>query len=155
MLTALDWTPWLEKRVIYEHSSGCWTWMGAKDAAGYGRAGTGETAHRHVWRLYRGPIPTGAVLHHVCRQRDCVNPDHLEVKERGEHMREHRADNPQLSTEEKRTKYNLYHQIWNRQRRLLTLCRQCNSRAVPGLIHCQAHRDRTNQTKQALRQRQS
>jgi hypothetical protein len=37
-----------------------------------------DKAHRVVWRAYRGVIPSGLDLDHLCRVRSCVNPAHLE-----------------------------------------------------------------------------
>ena len=44
----------------------------------YGRY-QGEQAHRYSYRLHRGPIPEGAVIHHTCYCKRCVNPEHLEA----------------------------------------------------------------------------
>lgn len=62
-------------------SSTCWQWVGATASKGYGRvkyAGRLEVAHRLVFATLRGAIPDGLVLDHLCRNRGCVNPDHLE-----------------------------------------------------------------------------
>lgn len=60
-------------------TNGCWIWAGRlKD--GYGRIVVdGEVlyAHRYAWRLYKGPIPEGMVIDHICMDRRCVNPSHL------------------------------------------------------------------------------
>jgi hypothetical protein len=64
------WTP--------EPNTGCWLWIASGDRDGYGRFDHGA-AHRWAWMLYRGPIPEGMVLDHMCRVRSCVNPDHLRV----------------------------------------------------------------------------
>lgn len=66
---------------------GCWEWQGIKNAYGYGVITTGSTsygtvrrfmAHRLAWEFLRGPIPDGLQMDHLCRNRGCVNPDHLE-----------------------------------------------------------------------------
>lgn len=63
--------------------TGCWLWTGARNDNGYGyfygRAHRSHGAHRYSWMLYRGPIPDGMVIDHLCHVRACVNPDHLRV----------------------------------------------------------------------------
>lgn len=57
--------------------SDCWTWK-AVSTTGYGYSGK-QPAHRAVWEALVGPIPPGMSLDHLCRNRPCVNPDHLRV----------------------------------------------------------------------------
>ena len=60
----------------------CWAWMGSHTTAGYGSgrwAGRAEYAHRIAYRLFVGPIPEGCELDHLCRNRGCCNPTHLEA----------------------------------------------------------------------------
>ena len=61
---------------------GCWLWVGCVDVKGYGRLkfGTskGNRAHRKVYECLVGPIEPGLHLDHLCRVRNCVNPQHLE-----------------------------------------------------------------------------
>jgi hypothetical protein len=67
--------------------TGCWEWQGAKAPNGYGHiriAGHVVAAHRHYFEEANGPVPGGMDLDHLCRNRGCVNPDHLEVVLRAE-----------------------------------------------------------------------
>lgn len=60
--------------------NGCWQWVGS-GAFGYGRIKVGNRsfqAHRYVYESEKGPIPDGMDLDHLCRNRGCVNPSHLE-----------------------------------------------------------------------------
>jgi hypothetical protein len=56
---------------------GCWDWCGFLTKNGYGRIGS-RLAHRVVYELLIGKIPAGLELDHLCRNRRCVNPSHLE-----------------------------------------------------------------------------
>lgn len=61
--------------------SGCWDWIGSRDIGGYGRIminRVSRPAHRYVWELANGKVPLGLELDHLCRNRACVRPDHLE-----------------------------------------------------------------------------
>lgn len=59
----------------------CWEWVAGKDH-GYGiiqAGGRARKAHRLAYEMLVGPIPAGLILDHLCRNRSCVNPAHLEV----------------------------------------------------------------------------
>lgn len=59
----------------------CWEWTAARNRNGYGQFGVERRlwrAHRLAYELFVGPIPDGMELDHLCRNRSCVNPDHLE-----------------------------------------------------------------------------
>lgn len=61
----------------------CWLWTASVDRGGYGkfRHSTDSgwvRAHRWAYEHLVGPIPNGLVIDHLCRVRNCVNPDHLE-----------------------------------------------------------------------------
>ena len=62
-------------------TNNCWLWLGFKNREGYGMfyLGNTTTAHRVSYMIKHGSIPEGLHIDHLCRIRDCVNPDHLEA----------------------------------------------------------------------------
>lgn len=63
----------------------CWLWQAAKDRDGYGRYNPGPCctaralAYRFGWELVKGPIPNGLTIDHLCHNRACQNPAHMEL----------------------------------------------------------------------------
>ncbi len=67
----------VDKRGINE----CWPWLAHTTSNGYGRFKLNNRlilAHRMAYEMYKGPIPESLTLDHLCRNRICVNPAHLE-----------------------------------------------------------------------------
>lgn len=70
---------------IRMNESGCMEWTGFRDRDGYGQFSLGGhkgktvRVHRWAYEFFVGPIPEGHVTDHLCRNRACANPDHLEV----------------------------------------------------------------------------
>ena len=68
----------------------CWEWLGAKSPGGYGRfswKGKCTVSHRVAYVALVGEVPKGLELDHLCRNRSCCNPQHLEPVSRSENVR--------------------------------------------------------------------
>jgi hypothetical protein len=102
------WVKGEPKRYIYGHAqrakgpeylvedrgyeTPCWVWQRYTTRLGYGARGINGRvihAHRHAYQQARGvELPIGTEVHHLCRVRACVNPDHLVALGVVEHRRE-------------------------------------------------------------------
>lgn len=70
----------LSKLIIINQETGCWEWQGTI-RKGYGRYKSKDrknvAAHRYIFEILVKKIKDGMIIDHVCRVRNCVNPDHL------------------------------------------------------------------------------
>lgn len=60
----------------------CWEWISLKSTNNYGifrLNNKNYSSHRLSYELYKGKIPEGLVIDHLCKNTLCVNPDHLEA----------------------------------------------------------------------------
>ena len=80
-----DLTPGKWQEFIVVDDAGHWVWMGPTNNNGYARKDN-QYVHRVMYQLHVGPIPDGLEIDHVCRIRNCVNPEHLEAVTHRENM---------------------------------------------------------------------
>jgi hypothetical protein len=125
------------EKVDRASDDGCWEWLGAKNG-GYGRfhlrsqgPGRATAAHRVSYELLVGPIPDGLTLDHLCRNRGCVNPAHLEPVTnktnilRGESFSADHARRTHCPHGHEYTPENTY---WRTGKRTGRECRECHRR---------------------------
>lgn len=82
----------LAAKIELDPATGCLNFTGSVSRNGYGQIYGGKRGqqlrtHRVAYELARGPVPEGLVLDHLCRNRRCCNPDHMEVVTNGENVR--------------------------------------------------------------------
>lgn len=78
----------------------CWVWLRSSTRKGYGRmwspaASRLVSAHRYYYEHFIGLIPSGLQIDHLCRNRACVNPQHMEPVT--QHVNQQRGTNAKLT----------------------------------------------------------
>ncbi|MFJ2000282.1 HNH endonuclease signature motif containing protein [Streptomyces chartreusis] len=69
-------------RKIQKAAGGCWEWQAAKSRNGYGVLVLSRRSlysHRVSYEIHKGQIPAGLHIDHLCQNKSCCNPDHLEA----------------------------------------------------------------------------
>jgi hypothetical protein len=110
---------------VVDKESGCWTWTGGLDSHGYGNfalAGKSFGAHRISYLLQVGPIPDGLEIDHLCFNRKCINPEHLEPVTHQENSRRRSARLTACKWGHEFDEANTYRHDGKRR------CRACNRR---------------------------
>jgi hypothetical protein len=76
-------------KIDFDDATGCWNWTGALTDGGYGKVKIDRRtlrAHRAIYELLVEAVPRHLEMDHLCRNRRCVNPDHLEPVTRSENV---------------------------------------------------------------------
>lgn len=85
-----------------DKTESCWNWKGIIDIkTGYGRfklKSGYHVAHRLVYTIFNGEITEGKILDHTCRNRNCVNPEHLREVDYRTNMLENSLSNSYLNS---------------------------------------------------------
>ena len=123
----LDGVPERITSRLTERPTGCWTWSGAHNRAGYSCVwwdGSQRGLHRVLYQLLRGPVPEGLVLDHVvCNDKTCPNPWHVEPETNVRNML--RSENAPATINQRRERCANGHDDWTTRPDGRRRCRQC------------------------------
>lgn len=123
-----DLLPGLMVNHVRVADGGCWEWVGALASNGYGSVsigGKGYSTHRAAYTALVGEVPDGLQLDHLCRNKACCNPAHLEPVTGSENQRRAKAH---ITACPKGHAYDEANTLVNRKGQ--RSCRQCSRESV-------------------------
>ena len=83
------------RHIIISANTDCWIWQKARDKDGYGLFKANRKdyrAHRWIFDQINGKIPQGKQISHLCHNKPCVNPDHMEATTHTQNLRQNAID---------------------------------------------------------------
>lgn len=113
-------------------ADGCWRWTGAISTNGYGRIqvdGECGYAHRVSYEAHVGPIPPDMTIDHLCFEKTCIRPDHLQPVSNTENIRRYAQTITHCPQGHPYSTVNTY-LYWDKQGRPHRICRTCRDRRV-------------------------
>jgi hypothetical protein len=143
------------KRVVIDPVTGCWVYTGYISPNGYGqvvRRPRKYQAHRYTYEQVVGPIPEGLDLDHLCRNRACCNPDHLEPVTRRENCLRGLCGHITGAKNKAKThcpQGHEYNEANTRYCKGERSCRVCARESAPK--HCTLDKDKLNARRRQLR----
>lgn len=111
-----------------EVSGKCWLWQKGTDVNGYGQfsiRGVMLKAHRFIYEVYENKIPADKEIDHLCRQKNCVNPEHLEAVPHSVNMKRISLSMSSCRAGHEYNEVNTRNYL-NKQGKLIRTCRVCD-----------------------------
>lgn len=128
----------------WRKSGQCWLWLDALDRDGYGTfffRRLNRRAHRVAWFMRNGDLKEGLVINHTCRNRHCVNPQHLQAISVTENVMRDSTSAPYLNSQKTHCpKGHAYDRKYGKQR----YCSTCESEKRKRLRAKWAKEDKLN-----------